>query len=330
MTVRSEAGRPGAVRSEGAYAQTVHSGWHLLAFLSELTAEVTPLAIGRRRLVAVRDGDDVRLFDANCPHRGAHLGYGGTLDGNCLVCPFHGKRIALGDEGKRWSVAEHQVVRAGEAVFARLGDTARDDRGFEKVIKEIAVSHPLVEAVVLPVAAPSGLIIENAFDTDHFTALHKVEAVEGMDIVPTENGELAIEGTFPMRNSPWKSDLARAEAKWRAMRNGETRLEYVPRFYARAFSPGLVVTEFGPPGQVHVLVTGATPTPDGCVARVAVGVSPGRESDLRMLIVGSERALAEDLTVWEHLDPHAPVRYDARDEPVIAFREFCEGFEEVN
>lgn len=205
MTVRSEAGRPGAVRSEGAYSRTVHSGWHLVAFLSELTTEVTPLAIGPRRLVAVRDGDDVRLFDANCPHRGAHLGYGGTLDGNCLVCPFHGKRIALGDEGKRWSVAEHQVLRAGEAVFARLTDTARDDRGFEKVIKEIAVSHPLVEAVVLPVAAPSGLIIENAFDTDHFTALHKVEAVEGMDIVPTENGELAIEGTFPMRNSPGRA-----------------------------------------------------------------------------------------------------------------------------
>ena len=35
-----------------------------------------------------RDGDH-RVFDAYCPHLGAHLGVGGRVEDGCLVCPFH-------------------------------------------------------------------------------------------------------------------------------------------------------------------------------------------------------------------------------------------------
>jgi nitrite reductase/ring-hydroxylating ferredoxin subunit len=31
-----------------------------------------------------------RVFDAHCPHLGAHLGHGGEVRGDGLVCPFHG------------------------------------------------------------------------------------------------------------------------------------------------------------------------------------------------------------------------------------------------
>jgi nitrite reductase/ring-hydroxylating ferredoxin subunit len=29
-------------------------------------------------------------FDAYCPHMGAHLGHGGSVEGTCLRCPYHG------------------------------------------------------------------------------------------------------------------------------------------------------------------------------------------------------------------------------------------------
>jgi phenylpropionate dioxygenase-like ring-hydroxylating dioxygenase large terminal subunit len=32
----------------------------------------------------------LQVFDAFCPHQGAHLGHGGRLEGECLRCPFHG------------------------------------------------------------------------------------------------------------------------------------------------------------------------------------------------------------------------------------------------
>jgi nitrite reductase/ring-hydroxylating ferredoxin subunit len=40
----------------------------------------------------LRGGVDgvARVLDGHCPHLGAHLGRGGTVDGNHIRCPFHG------------------------------------------------------------------------------------------------------------------------------------------------------------------------------------------------------------------------------------------------
>jgi phenylpropionate dioxygenase-like ring-hydroxylating dioxygenase large terminal subunit len=304
----------------------LHNGWYLLAFRSELTAEVTPLDIGGRRLVAVREDDRVRVFDATCPHRGAHLGYGGRREGDCLVCPFHGRRIALGDSGKHLSVAEHRVLAWGEALFVRLSDDPADDRGFERALKEWETPYPLVPAVVLPVAVAAEFVVENAFDADHFKAVHKVSGTRGMAARDGDSGELVVEGEFLMLTSPWQDERAKEEVRWNAIRTNNVRWAYRPRFLARAFSPGLVVTEFGPPDEVHVIVTSSVPTATGCVARVAVGVREEQRNALPSLIAGSDKALAEDKLVWEHLDPDMTPRYDGRDAPVLAFRRFCETF----
>jgi nitrite reductase/ring-hydroxylating ferredoxin subunit len=47
-------------------------------------------SVADEEIIARRDaGGDVRVFDAFCPHQGAHLGHGGRLDDDCLRCPFH-------------------------------------------------------------------------------------------------------------------------------------------------------------------------------------------------------------------------------------------------
>jgi 3-ketosteroid 9alpha-monooxygenase subunit A len=292
---------------------TVHSGWYLPAFTSELDAEVTPLAIGARRLVAVRNGTRIRVFDADCPHRGAHLGYG-QVEGDCLVCPFHGRRIGLGAPGRRWSVPEHHVLVWGEAVFVRLTDGPDDDRGFTQVGKALGGTHPLVAAVVRPLAADPALIVENAFDVDHFTEVHKVPRVRGMTHLDGAEGELTIEGEFLMGAKP----------------GGASGVVTRSRFFARAFSPGVVVTEFGVPGSEQVVVTAAVPDENGgCVARVAIGVGKGRQSELQLLVAGSERALAEDAAIWERLNPRAVPHLDLRDVAVAAYRRFCTTFREL-
>ena len=38
------------------------------------------------------DGE-ARVFDAHCPHFGAHLGHGGKVEGKGLRCPFHAWRF---------------------------------------------------------------------------------------------------------------------------------------------------------------------------------------------------------------------------------------------
>jgi nitrite reductase/ring-hydroxylating ferredoxin subunit len=302
----------------------VHSGWYLAAFLSELDGDVVPLDIGPRRLTAVRTDDTLRVFDADCPHRGAHLGHGGKLDGDCLVCPFHGRRVLLGrperQTARPW-IREHETLVQGEALFVRLTDGPDDDRGLRTALKELSDTHPLVAALTEPVAVPPELIIENAFDTDHFTALHKVYQVRGMHHRPGTHGELVMDGEFPMPLNPWKG-----------VPTARTGLRpYVPRFHARAYSPAVVLTEFGPPDEVHIIITSAVPDGrGGCVTRVAIGVREGSESDLSMLVAGSKWALAEDISVWNHLNLAVTPRFDAAsDAAVIAYREFCTGFSDL-
>lgn len=65
-------------------------------------------------LVAFRTEDGVaHVFDAYCPHLGAHLGVMGRVVGDCIECPFHGWRFS-GKDGacthvpyakKGWSLA---------------------------------------------------------------------------------------------------------------------------------------------------------------------------------------------------------------------------------
>ncbi len=54
---------------------------------------VSPLfSFGKELALWRDDSGSPHLVDAYCPHLGAHLGHG-NVDGDCIVCPFHGWRF---------------------------------------------------------------------------------------------------------------------------------------------------------------------------------------------------------------------------------------------
>jgi phenylpropionate dioxygenase-like ring-hydroxylating dioxygenase large terminal subunit len=71
------------------------NGWFAVAF----SEEVPPGRVLRRRLMGEdvviyrTRGGVVRVIEPYCPHLGAHLGYGGRVEGEEIVCPFHGFRF---------------------------------------------------------------------------------------------------------------------------------------------------------------------------------------------------------------------------------------------
>ena len=71
------------------------NGWFQVAYGDELApGQVLPLQYFGRHLVAYRGEDGVpHVLDAFCPHLGAHLGYGGTVEGATIRCPFHAWRF---------------------------------------------------------------------------------------------------------------------------------------------------------------------------------------------------------------------------------------------
>jgi nitrite reductase/ring-hydroxylating ferredoxin subunit len=67
-------------------------GWFQIGYPDEVeVGSVKPLHYFGRDLVLWRDeSGDFHVQDAFCPHLGAHLGFGGKVDGDQIACPFHG------------------------------------------------------------------------------------------------------------------------------------------------------------------------------------------------------------------------------------------------
>ena len=68
------------------------TGWFQVGWSDDIpVGAVRPLRYFGRELVAFRGEDGtLHILDAHCRHLGGHLGYGGSVQGDCVVCPFHG------------------------------------------------------------------------------------------------------------------------------------------------------------------------------------------------------------------------------------------------
>ncbi|MCW2546813.1 MAG: hypothetical protein JWN96_1273 [Mycobacterium sp.] len=301
------------------FDMATYAGWHLVAFDDELSDEVNPLQLGRHRLVAVREEGRIRVFDATCPHRGAHLGYGGRLDGECLVCPFHGRRVQLGGAGPgAYRVAEHPALTVGQALFVRFA--AGPDKGFSSLLAGLQSTHDVFTGLSIPLHVEAEIVIENAFDAEHFAFVHGMVRAPRMTPTPGPDGELTVNTALPIPiRRPGENDPVVGV--------------YPLPFYARAYSPNLVVTRLGPGEGAPFYFTGTTPTEDGCIARVAVAAPkdstgiPASKAQVAQLISESQEAFSEDVPVWNHLAPGHVPHYDSRDASVLAFRDFVAGFE---
>lgn len=82
------------VRTErgGRFPFPIPNGWFIVAASEELEpGTLRPLHYFGRDLVLFRTaGGAPRVTSAYCAHQGAHLGVGGRVEGEQLVCPFHG------------------------------------------------------------------------------------------------------------------------------------------------------------------------------------------------------------------------------------------------
>lgn len=75
------------------------NGWFAICFSHELKqgAVRTFPFMGQELVVYRTQSGQVHTINPYCPHLGAHLGHGGKVEGENLVCPFHG--LAFNPEG---------------------------------------------------------------------------------------------------------------------------------------------------------------------------------------------------------------------------------------
>lgn len=306
---------------------SIHAGWYLLGFTSDWSSPTTPVVLGDRRLMVVRsEGEDGVLFqvaDSTCPHRGANLAVGGEVRGNCVVCPFHGRLIRLGEHPSRLSVRTYETAHFGPLLFVRIGTGESGNTPLPQQFRRLTEGKRVVAAVDMLVDVPVEYVVENAFDTEHFPAVHGVPSLAGMRTERPADGTLTIGGDFLTKDDPWHDlRLATALNQFLGSRSGPAT--YRSAFRAVAYSPTVVATSFGRGQEDPIIVTGALPTPNGTAVRVAV---IGSESDpLDRIAEASVLAIHQDRQVWAHLDPAATWALDDQDVNVIAFRDYVADF----
>lgn len=174
-------------------------GWFAVCYSDELAREeVKPLHYFERELVLWRGKDGTpHVLDAYCPHLGAHMGYGGKVDGDFLQCPFHAWRWR-GDGSAAAIPYSGSIPPKMKKPSCERAYPTREVNGFVWVWyhpENAAPSYELAEfeEVGHPdwtefekhewmVYGPMQTIAENGADSAHFTYIHGVADNPDYDI----------------------------------------------------------------------------------------------------------------------------------------------------
>ena len=171
------------------------NGWFSVGADADLTkGDVQPLTYFGRDLVLFRGADGVaRVFDAHCPHLGAHLGVGGRVCGDGIACPFHGWRF----DGDGQLIEVPGLDRTPRATARAWPVCERNDRIFVwHHARGVPPSYEVLgyrsdEAGWTPwrrntyrVRVHVQDLTENIIDRSHFAAVH--------DMAPPERDHFAV------------------------------------------------------------------------------------------------------------------------------------------
>ncbi len=302
-------------------------GWYRAAFSEDLPAgAVLPLHLLNRELVAWRGEDGAaHVVDAHCPHLGAHLGYGGRVEGCRIVCPFHWWEFDA-DGANTWVPYEGKPNPA-----ARLhGYPTRDVNGlvlfwYHPLGQPPAFEVPALEACTGPgwteyrrftwqVRAPWQELAENGPDFIHLRTVHGA-----VDVPELEAYEL--DGPRQRLRARVNFDTPRGPQPGRIDTDG--------------WGPGFSVARFS--GIIDACFVAASTPVDFEVTEVTHSYRVKHLGDdaaalertrrvgdalIRELVTQEE----EDIVIFDHKIYQPRPRLSPADGPIVRFREWARQF----
>jgi phenylpropionate dioxygenase-like ring-hydroxylating dioxygenase large terminal subunit len=298
--------------------------WYRLMHSRDLRrGEIKTVRYFDREWIVYRDQSGAaHVTDPHCPHLGAHLGVGGRVDGDRIVCPFHG--WAYGGDGRCVAIPYCDKIPAK----ARLQTwPVRETRGLIFVWFDAAGGPPTFELPPDDDAEASRWrrhttlqwtiqthvqeIVENGVDFPHFKLLHRFLDVPAPSLAEADGARFTL--AFETRRR-----LLGAV--------GTSRMR------AEFHGLGLYVTPVTS-GDVHIH-TLMTPTPiDGERVEVKLDVffertlNPLKAPFVKRAVTRVIRDEFErDVRVWERKIYRAAPVLCAGDGPIPRLREWCRQF----
>lgn len=179
--------------------------WFKVAYSDELKkGEVKAIKYFGRELVIFRGQDgQAHVTDAHCPHLGAHLGVQGRVEGNNIVCPFHGWKFSGNGDcvnipycqkiPAKARLSAWQTCEVNGVIFAYFDKDKGAPRFDLPVLEEYGSKgwtgyyklHWVVRTHIQEIA-------ENAVDLAHFAALHDYREIPKPSAISTLAHQLHV------------------------------------------------------------------------------------------------------------------------------------------
>ena len=299
------------------------NGWFQVAYSDDLPrAGVLPLKYFGRDLVLFRTEEGkAELLDAHCPHLGAHLGYGGKVEKDCIKCPFHAWKFD--GAGKCTEVPYSDKAPPAKARIKSWH--LREVNGIIVAWHHLAGEAPSWEIPALPevgaadwtpyecrrwkIRTHNQEMAENAVDSAHFHYVHGT--------VDRPKSEAHVEGHVLRVVSQTKMRTPMGKV------TGQVESHSFGFGYSTTRFTGIVET---------LLVAGITPIDDEDVdVRFSFMVKKQVDGNVtstvgKAFMAEIERQLGQDIPIWEHkVYVNPPLVVDG-DGPIGIFRRWVKQF----
>lgn len=306
------------------YPFPIPFGWFMVGYSEDLpVGAVQPRYYFDRHLVVWRDERGAaHTQDAFCPHLGAHLGHGGSVEGECVVCPFHGWKydetganveVPYSDRvNRRAQLRTYPTVERNGLIMCwyhpheapptweipEVPEFA-DDPNWSTVVR----THYTVDAAWQEMA-------ENGVDMAHFRFVHHTATVPQIE-------EYRSEGAISQMRSSQKFVTPRGVV--------EARID------AQGFGPGVSLVSFaGVIDTLNLAVT--TPiTAERCemwfnFRFATLGDEQTTANVGKAFVAEVDKQVREDQPIWEHKAHLVRPALIDNDGPFMKFRRWASQF----
>ncbi|PIF75321.1 phenylpropionate dioxygenase-like ring-hydroxylating dioxygenase large terminal subunit [Variovorax sp. 54] len=156
-------------------------GWFLGCFADELKpGQIRTIPFMGQELVLYRTlAGLVRVVEPHCPHLGAHLGHGGKVDGEHLVCPLHGLaygpdggcvRTGAGDRPPRAALTARHAREVNGAILVWVNHAGLPPT-WEVPVHDFGIGSPTLY-IRQEMDGQAHDAVENSADVAHFSWVH--------------------------------------------------------------------------------------------------------------------------------------------------------------
>jgi 3-ketosteroid 9alpha-monooxygenase subunit A len=299
------------------------TGWFQVAYSEDLApGAVVPLSYFGQELVLFRtESGTPCVFSAFCAHLGAHIGYGGTVEGECVRCPFHGWRYD--SAGQCVAIPYSEKIPNGSSVPVW---PTQESCGILYVWHDPTGGSPRWPAPNLEEFGQPGWtgyhryqrivrtniveVVENVFDLAHGQFVHQNDSGNSAATVNFDFGDDLVTVTF-------ENDLPLVGGKTHHVTQARelgTNVNHATGVGSKAF-----LTSYTPIDATTLDVRFSFLTPE------ALPDDPTGEISRRSA-AATVALFEQDIPIWEHKRYNARPRLCAGDGPIGRYRHWAKQF----